>query len=183
MLSRMNAVSLEILMHEAQNGNRKAYHEVLEQSARLARAFISKRIQNPQDSEDIVQEVLVAIHKARHTYHSDRPYKPWLFALTQYKLNDFLRRCYRRSDREQQGEEVIANIADDSVTFGDRIGEQLDEALEELSDKQREILTKAKIEGYSSREVAEQMNMTESAVKVAIHRSMKQLKKKFEDSE
>ncbi len=166
-------------MQAAQKGDKASYRQVLEESARLARAFISRRISKQEDTEDIVQEVLSAIHKARHTYRPNRPYKPWLFALANYKLNDYLRQVYRRREREELTDTIPDTIADESVTFADRTNEQLDEALSELNDRQRAILVKTKIEGHSNREVADALGMSESAVKVTVHRAMKQLQKKF----
>lgn len=175
--------SLEQLMQAAQAGDQASYRTLLSESARLARGFVSRRLSKPQDVEDVVQEILIAIHKARHTYHSSRPYKPWLFALANYKLNDHLRVIYRRNAREVLSDTLPETIADENsnedVTFPDTIDEQLNEALSGLNARQKEILHKTKIEGKSIKEVANTLGMTESAVKVTIHRAMKQLQKKF----
>lgn len=175
MLARME--SLEQLMHAAQQGDKERYRKLLEESARLTRGFICKRISRQQDVDDIVQEVLLAIHKARHTYHSSRPYKPWLYALASYKLNDYLRTVYRRGKREELTDLIPETVADEDVTIDGEISEELDTALSQLSERQQVILRKTKIEGYSNREVAEELGMTESAVKVTVHRAMKQLQK------
>ncbi len=177
----MSEDNLEQLMIETQSGNTSSYQRLLDQCARISRAYIAKRIKNHADIEDIVQEILFAVHKAKHTYHPERPFKPWLYALAQYKLNDFLRKSYRQRARLVGGDDAfLASFADPTVTFGDLVGEQIDEALSELNDRQKEILKKTKLEGKSSREVAKEMGMSESAVKVAVHRSLKLLKKHYE---
>ncbi len=171
--------SLEDLMHAAQQGDKESYRLLLAESAKLARAFVSRRINRPQDAEDVVQEILLAIHKARHTYQKNRPYKPWLYALAGYKLNDHLRQHYRRHAREELSDELPDITADENVTFGDRTHEQLEEALACLNPKQQEILRQTKVEGRSSKEVAQALGMSETAVKVTVHRAMKQLQKKY----
>lgn len=168
-------------MQEAQQGNKASYRALLEESARITRAFLARRLSNTSELEDVVQEVLIAIHKARHTYQSKRPYKPWLYALANYKLNDYLRGHYRRASREELTDTLPETAADEHVTFADRTNEQLDEALAELNDKQKAILYKTKVEGHTNREVADALGMTESAVKVTVHRTLKLLQKKHEE--
>ncbi len=166
-------------MHAAQQGDRESYRRLLAESARLARAYISRRISKTQDVEDITQEVLIAIHKARHTYQSNRPYKPWLYALANYKLSDYLRSSYRRNAREELTDTLPETAIDEDVTFGERTSEQLQEALTDLSARQKDILYKTKVEGHTNKEVADALGMTETAVKVTVHRALKQLQKKY----
>ncbi len=171
--------SHEQLMEEAQQGNTESYRALLQESAQLARAYVSRRIRKPEDAEDIVQEILMAVHKARHTYQSSRPYKPWLYALANYKLNDYLRGHYRRNSREELTDTLPETAADENVTFGERTGEQLEEALSNLNEKQKTILYKTKVEGHTNKEVADELGMSETAVKVTVHRALKQLQKKY----
>ena len=166
-------------MDAARQGDKESYRALLEESARIARAYVAKRLRKTEDVEDVVQEILIAIHKARHTYQSNRPYKPWLYALASYKLNDHLRSHYRRASREELTDTLPETAADENVTFADRTGEQLEEALSDLNERQKAILYKTKVEGHTNREVADALGMSETAVKVAAHRAMKQLQKKF----
>ncbi len=168
--------SLEVLMVAAQAGDRVSYRLLLAEVARLGRGFVARRIGRPEDTEDIVQEILLAIHKARHTWQPGRPFKPWFYALAGYKVNDYLRTVYRRAGHEEQpGEEDIH--ADPDVTFQEQTGEQLEEALSMLSERAGFLLRRTKIEGYTMQEVAAETGMSETAVKVAVHRALQQLKK------
>ena len=83
-------------MVEAQNGDRLAYDGLLRQVAALAQAFVRRRIGDVPWSDDVVQESLVALHRARHTYDPARPFVPWLYAIVQNRLVDALRVQRRR---------------------------------------------------------------------------------------
>ena len=77
-------------MVAAQNGNSLAYHRLLSQVAVRLRAYYARRL--PQAMiDDIIQEVLVAIHLKRHTYDPSRSFEIWLMAIARYKWIDMLR--------------------------------------------------------------------------------------------
>ena len=87
-------------MVEAQNGDRQAYEELLRASPALVQAFVRRRVGDAPWSDDVVQESLVALHRARHTYDPARPFAPWLYAIAQNRLVDALRVQRRRLLRE-----------------------------------------------------------------------------------
>ena len=90
------------LMTSAQEGDRQAYEDLLTRVAALVHAFVRRRVGDVQWSEDVVQETLVALHRARHTYDVSRPFAPWMYAIVQNRLVDALRAQRRRLLREIQ---------------------------------------------------------------------------------
>jgi len=161
------------LMRQAQAGDKVAYERLLRTIAPLIRSFFSRRIASSHDVDDILQNTLVAIHKASHTYNTSRSFTGWMFAIARYKLNDFLREHYRKMD-------VFDHSIDDDtlnteyyVTKLPTSSEVLIGLLQELPENQRQIVTMLKIEGYTIREAAVRLNMSESAIKVAAHRAYK----------
>ncbi len=171
--------SLEELMKQALGGDRKAYSAVLQATGRLLRPYISKRISSYADAEEIVQEILISIHKARHTYDGNRPYKPWAFAIARFRLQDHLRKIYADHLRYAVDLEEAYAISDDNVTNSPITYELIKNEIDKLPGKQPAILRLLHNEGHTSKEVAQKMNMTESAVKVAAHRAYKVLRKKL----
>ena len=84
---------LRPLMIAACNGNQQAYVALLSDMAKLLRGFFRKRMLSvPDDVEDVVQEVLIAIHNQRHTYDAGQPVTAWVHGIARYKLADFYRR-------------------------------------------------------------------------------------------
>jgi RNA polymerase sigma-70 factor (ECF subfamily) len=74
------------------DGDPNAYRSFLQALTRHLRGYLRKRLaRRPDDVEDLVQEILLAVHNARHTYRADEPLTAWLHAIARYKLMDFFR--------------------------------------------------------------------------------------------
>jgi RNA polymerase sigma-70 factor (ECF subfamily) len=124
------------------------------------------------EAEDVVQEVLLAVHLKRGTWDPSRPIGPWLSTIVRNKLIDSLRRRGRHIDVPI--EDVIGTLEAQEQTDGlDRL--DVDHMLEKLKDPQRDIVRSISIQGTSVRETAERLKMTEGAVRVALHRALKSL--------
>ena len=163
-------------MRKAQAGDDKAYYQLLTDIAPMIRGFIYKRLGDHYELEDRVQDILLAIHRAGHTFNSDRSFLNWMFAIADYKVKDHLRSHYRRkaSGTQVNLEAVTEQKAPElQMDLADR--QQLDRLLETLSPRERTIIQMMKIEGHSARDVGNSLGMSEGAVKVAVHRAMKTL--------
>lgn len=164
------------------NGEHKAYAQLLEATSKLLRPFLAKRLNQSSEVEDVLQEILLSIHKARHTYDGQRPYKPWMYAIARFRLNDYLRRHY--NDRVAHALELdeALNIAAPTVTETDLTYESIKGAIDALPGKQPMILRLLHQEGKTCKEVADAMQMKESAVKVSAHRAYKILRRRLVDA-
>lgn len=157
------------LLRAAIEGDEKAYAEFLRDVARLVRGFARRNIAHGGiDPEDIVQETLLAVHMKRHTWLCDSPVKPWLYAIARYKLVDAFRRRGRRAEVE------IDEIAE---TFAEPEPEivrdwEIDRALSTLAPGQRTVVSAVSVQGRSISETAKSLGMSETAVRVALHRGL-----------
>ena len=86
--------NLEALMKLSLGGDQRSYALVLQETARLLRPFLARRLNSGSEVDDLLQEILLSIHKARHTYDGNRPYKPWAYAIAKFRLQDHLRAHY-----------------------------------------------------------------------------------------
>ena len=128
--------------------------------------------------EDLVQEVLIAVHNQRHTYQSDQPLTAWVHAIARYKLIDMLRTHSTRgalNDPLDDELEVFA-ISDTDAADAKR---DLGKLLSTLPDKQRLPIVHVKVEGLSVVETAKLTGMSESAIKTGVHRGLKALAAKI----
>jgi RNA polymerase sigma-70 factor (ECF subfamily) len=120
------------------------------------------------DPEDIVQETLLAVHIKRHTWRDDAPVTPWLYAIARYKLIDAFRRRGRRVEIELG--EITESIAEpEPEIVSDR---EIGRALETLAPGQRSVIAAVLVDGLSISETAKSLGMTETAVRVALHRGL-----------
>lgn len=161
----------------AQGGDKRAYTLLLQSIAPYIRNVVIGSLANPTAAEDIMQEVLISVHKSLSTYQPDRPFKPWLMAIVNFRRTDYLRKHYaQRRDKTTTTDENY-EFESSNVTNPAHAGElkDIENALASLPEQQQRIFKMIKIEGYSAQEVANEMNMNESAVKVSAHRAMKKL--------
>jgi RNA polymerase sigma-70 factor (ECF subfamily) len=163
-------------MRAALAGDEIAYRQLLEALAAHLRAFVRYRIGSTAgggvEVEDIVQETLLAIHLKRHTWRPSDPLGPWVGAIARNKFIDVLRRRGRRGEVPLDDLPEIENPAEsmDADATSDVL-----RLMSGLAERQRRIVNLMAIEGHTARSAAAQLGMTEGAVRVALHRSLRQL--------
>jgi len=171
---------LETLMRQSLEGDKRAYAELLRETARLLRPFLAKRFSFESEVDDLLQEILISIHKARHTYDGNRPYNPWAYAIAKFRLQDYLRMHYADQLRHAVDISELENNLHEDVTESAISYESISGEVHKLPEKQAAILQLMHQDGYTAKEVAEKLGMTESAVKVSAHRAYKVLRQKLE---
>jgi RNA polymerase sigma-70 factor (ECF subfamily) len=156
-------------------GDAAAYHAFLTELSTHLRAFFRRRMAGlPDDVEDLVQETLLAVHNQRHTYDPAQPLTAWVYAIAKYKLVDLLRRRAGRDLRNDPLDEELDVLAhNDAEAAAARL--DLAKLLLRLPDRQRLPIVCMKLEGMSVVEAARATGMSESAVKVGVHRGLKAL--------
>ena len=170
---------LQSLMKQAQKGNKTSYKSLLEELNNLATSYIRKRINSETSVEDIVQEILVSIHKSRHTYDPEKPFLPWFYAIAKFRLNDYLRNFYSNKE-DLSFEGTFENVISQTTELRDiEKTQMIEKSLDCLSSKKKKIIKLMYIDGYSVREVSEKMSISLSDVKVSAHRALKEIKTNF----
>ncbi len=158
-------------------GDSVAYARFLRAITPLLRRATRRKLQE-SDAEDVVQEILVSIHKARHTYDGTRPLIPWIMAIAQFRITDQLRKYYAHARYETVDVETMADSLPD-VTISHEDNESIEALLEHVPEREKRILTMLHMEGYTAKETGARMGMNESAVKVAAHRAIKKIRAAF----
>lgn len=158
-------------MLAALDGDAASYRALLKALAPHLRAYFARRV-GSADAEDLVQETLIAIHAKRATYDRSLPFTAWLHAVARYKMIDHFRRAkLRRTLPIETADSVLADESPESVSAK----RDVEKLLARLPEAKRELLRQVKIEGLSTQEAAQRTGMSESAVKVGVHRALKSL--------
>lgn len=165
-----------MLMRAATAGDEAAYRMFLKAVTPAIRAAARRNLAryglSAGDAEDVVQDTLLAIHLKRQTWDSERPIGPWISAIARNKFIDQMR---RRGHRTQVPIEAVADslVAEEKPAGLD--GYDIARMLENLNEKQRNVVQALAVEGASVRQTAERLNMTEGAIRVTLHRAVKAL--------
>jgi RNA polymerase sigma factor (sigma-70 family) len=170
-------------MAAAQAGDSAAYHELLAELLPEVRRLVRARLADAAMADDVVQEALLSIHRARHTYRPERPFGPWLRAVVRNASIDALRQQRRRGSREVISDGLDATAAQTDAA-GDalarieraQISPELSTALAALPAKQRQALELVHLQGLSVAEAALRAGITPGALKVRVHRGTRALR-------
>jgi RNA polymerase sigma-70 factor (ECF subfamily) len=169
-----------MLLEAAQGGDARAYTTLLREITPRIRSLCRNRIRDAAEVEDAVQDSLMTLHALRHTYDPARPFGPWLTTIATRRAIDRLRRQGRTSGRESNIDDLPESAAAVAPVAEQRIAARhLREAVAELPESQRTALLLAKLEDLPLAEASARSGLSVGALKVATHRAMHALRKKF----
>lgn len=172
-------------LNDTSEQSRVIYEEFLNAIRGEAKTFAFKRRQDLASSEDFCQEVLIAVHRARHTFDKNLEFYPWFYAIMKYKLADIKRREFKSISRYETDEQTnlvaqadfsIQNYTSDSMEQRVSLRSFLAKALNKLSHLERKVFKLSKMEDKDFKSVAEECGLTESNAKVISHRTDRKLK-------
>jgi RNA polymerase sigma-70 factor (ECF subfamily) len=167
--------TLKPLWMRGQGGEALAYREALAIIAQRLRRFYGRRLQAlPDEVEDLVQETLLALHLQRGTYDETLPVSSWVFAIARHKLVDL----WRRRGRRESLNDSLDELTEDQHPFAPEelpSKRDLSVLLEQLPEAQRQAILLTRIEGLSMIEASDRSGVSVAALKVQVHRGLKQL--------
>jgi len=171
-------------MAAAQAGDRLAYERLLADSVPLIRAIARRQGVGEDGVDDVVQETLLTVHRVRHTFDPARSYDAWLGAIASRRAIDALRSRGRRDRRELHDDVVLEQYPDrddaSAATTESQRAERLREAIAELPPGQREAVEQLGLQERSLDEAAELTGRRSGALKVNLHRALKNLRKRIQ---
>jgi RNA polymerase sigma-70 factor (ECF subfamily) len=165
-------------MVAAQQGDAAAYEKLLLELVPYIRGRVRPRMFDPNAVEDVVQNVFVSLHRARHTFRPERAFLPWIHAVARNAVVDYIRDRQRRAPREVSLEAdgvPEPSVAPDPPRAQD-LSPELRAALEQLPDAQRQAVLLIHLEGLTVEEAATRAGVSKAALKVRAHRGYRALR-------
>jgi RNA polymerase sigma-70 factor (ECF subfamily) len=162
-------------MAAAQQGDGDAYEKLLTELLPFIGGIVRRRMGNDPAVEDIVQEVLLSIHTARHTYRLERPLIPWVRTIARNAVIDWARKRTRARAR-QSDVEAASLPAPGGSELSSALSKTIERALSSLPESQREAVVMLKVEGLTVTEAAERAGVTAGALKLRAHRGYRALR-------
>jgi RNA polymerase sigma-70 factor (ECF subfamily) len=166
-------------MAAAQGGDRAAYDQLLREIVPFIRAVAAAHHRRPDRIEDVVQDVLLTVHRVRHTYDPSRPFRPWLAAITRRRSIDALRRRGRTEAMEVADDLAYETFADPAANREIEAAQHaagLSGAIAALPQSQREAVELVKLKEMSLAEASRATGKSTTALKVNVHRAIKALR-------
>lgn len=168
----------------AQDGDRSAYNALLREIVPLIQRIARRQGVDGAAVDDVVQDVLSSIHRARHTYDPSRSFTAWTTTISQRRAIDVLRRLSRHSKREAHAPLAYENYAEPGMEPDRPLDEAerariLREAIADLAEGQREAVEHLAIREMSLSEAARLTGKSKGALKVNLHRAMKALRRRL----
>jgi RNA polymerase sigma-70 factor (ECF subfamily) len=167
------------LMKEAQGGNETSYQTLLSEVYMFLESYLNSKVYNKSQVDDVLQEILLAVHNSRHTFDTSKSFMSWLLAISHYKITDHLRLQFKQKAQELEDSIVDTNPDALNALIDNQSFHILHQAINELDEKPKKIITLLKLEGLKISEVAIKLNLSESNVKVIAHRAYQGLEIKL----
>jgi RNA polymerase sigma factor (sigma-70 family) len=173
------------LMAAAQTGDSTAYQTLLRDCIPVIKGIARRRRVDADRIDDVIQDVLLTIHRARHTYDPSRSFTAWLCVIADRRSIDLLRRTRRQDMREVHAPLAFESRADETadpsrgLAYADASG-TVAGALSSLPARQREAVQHFVIEERSLADVSALTRRTKGSLKVNLHRALKVLRKKVD---
>jgi RNA polymerase sigma-70 factor, ECF subfamily len=155
------------LLVRYQHGDTAAAAELVRAASPMLLRFCLSQGDRREDIDDVLQEIWLRIHRARHTYHAEAPAEAWLYAIARHTRLDAWRRRHRFRAREIQ----VAALPDAAAPVAEARTPSMSELLGKLPEGQREVLLLLKGHGMTLEEVARVTSSTVGAVKQKAHRA------------
>ena len=161
------------LMRRTQAGDSPAYARLLAELGDAIAGYLYHRFGPVDFADDCVQECLIAIHEARHTFIQARPFRPWLFAIVRHRAIDMLRRQRAHAALFRSGlDDTVPGMAHTTDGAEQQVRRMsAGSVLAALNPGQREALVLTKLMGFSITEAAGRLGISEGAMKVRVHRA------------
>lgn len=170
------------LMAAAQDGSQADYARLLREIVPMVRAVVAHQHRAPDRIDDVVQDVLLTLHRIRHTYDPARPFLPWLVAVARRRSIDAIRRRTRTEAMEVRDDTSYETFADPLANRereGHEAADALAGALAALPRGQREALELVKLREMSLAEASAASGQSVGGLKVNVHRAIKALRAKL----
>ena len=127
----------------------------------------------PDQHEDILQEILLALHLKRHSWHPEAPVRPWVYAIARYKLIDA---CRRRGAAIHVPIEPLADLLEDPHQMPPLSGRDAERLLSRIDARSAALVRAVAIEGESAEAAGAPLGLSAGAARVALHRALARLR-------
>jgi RNA polymerase sigma-70 factor (ECF subfamily) len=177
--------SEEQLIKELKAGKESAFNRLIEEHKNRVYRIALSLVKNPTDAEDVAQDVFIKIYTSVSSFKGNSSLATWIYKITYNMSLDFLKSKNRRIKRfktlDDPEDAEILSLSDDSFLPEKayenlELKKDLDAALEQLPEDQREMVTLKDVHGFSYEEIIEMTGLKEGTMKSRLNRARASLR-------
>ena len=172
----MADITDEIIMQQVKEGDLAGMSVLFERYHVRLFNFFLKLTMKKDVSQDLTQNLFYRMIKYKHTYKNGYSVKSWIYQMARNLHADYCKQQKKTQESFINIEKYTTEIIDDKETFAEDDYERLERALSTLSDEQKEIVVLSRYQGLKYEEISVITNQSVPAIKVAMHRAIKQLR-------
>jgi RNA polymerase sigma-70 factor (ECF subfamily) len=163
------------LLERCRRGEPEAFAELVDRTYRQVYTLAYRLVGDRHEAEDVAQDSYLRVHRSLGTFRGESSFRTWLFRIVANAAMNHLRRRGRFGDLGDEADDVLV-LAEPPPRESDVDADELRRVLATLTDAQRVVVLMKDAYGFSSREIADEMGISEGAVKVRLHRARRRLK-------
>ena len=172
------------LVEAAQRGDRPAFEELVRQTFSDTYTLAYRLTGNEEDARDVAQEAYLRAWKGMSKFRGDAQFSTWMYRITANAAATFTkkRRRQRTESIDDVGEpaELRYDYQPAEVSEAADLLERLSAAVDDLPPKLRQVVVLRDVYGLGHEAIAEELDITESAAKVRLHRARRKLREVLE---
>jgi RNA polymerase sigma-70 factor (ECF subfamily) len=172
---------LKELIAKAKQGDRAAFDELVKATYQKVHGLALRLTGNEHDADDVVQDTYVRAFRSLRKFRGDARFSTWLHRITANSASTFMGR--RQRDSRHDDIDSVIDLADrreandpEFALQNGAVGARLRRALDNLPERLRNVVVLRDVHGMSHREIAEELDISEAAAKVRLHRARARLR-------
>jgi|SRR5919106_1463376 RNA polymerase sigma-70 factor (ECF subfamily) len=164
------------LLEACRRGDPASFEELVERTRARVYSLANRLVRDRHDAEDVAQEAYLRVFRGLRGFREDAAFETWLHRVVTNTAFTYLKRRGRFGELVAEGQEPVEQVQAPSGVDRALDRDELRRALDGLSEALRVVTVLKDVYGLSVREIAEELDVSEGAVKVRLHRARKQLK-------
>lgn len=166
----------EIVMLRVKEGNLNEMSVLFERYHRKIYNFFFRLTFNIDVSQDLTQNLFYRMIKYKSSYKSDYSVKSWIYQIARNLHADYCKEEKKSEELFQKADKYQTEVPDEENNYHEDDYQRLDRAISDLNDDQKEIIVLSRYQGLKYEEISAITNQSVPAIKVAMHRAIKQLR-------
>src|ERR1039458_8603020 len=182
-------IQVDTLIRAAQRGDQDAFEQLVRAYDQSVLRLAMNLLRSPEDARDVYQEAFLRVYRNLHSFRFDCSFHTWLYRIvTNICLDQLRKRKVRKEepavvetsegsiDRTEVFEEEAAEANPERVTWNRQLGQRIEDAMEELSPRERMVFELRHYQGLRLRNIGEILGTSEEAAKNCFFRATQKMR-------